>query len=197
MAQTRGISGLAVVLAATGGFLVYAGIRNVPLLAGLRELTSGQVPTPIPVDPTDVTFTAPGVAAGVSAAPGATGLAGLLGNVGLGGYSLGAVKPHVEQAAYAIGPRFGIRTVYGWAPGQYDHPKGLALDFMVSDLPGDAAKHKTIGDALAAFVLANAAALRVSYVIWYRRSWNPKRGTWAPYSGDSEHTDHVHVSFLP
>lgn len=104
-------------------------------------------------------------------------------------YTLGAVKPHVKAAAESIGPKFGIRTIYGWAPGQWDHPKGLALDFMTS--------HKPTGDALANYVVANASALGVTYVIWYRRVWNPRQG-WHKYtSTPNPHIDHVHVSFAP
>lgn len=40
-----GISGLAVAVTAVGGFLVYAGIKDVPLQEGLREILSGKTPT--------------------------------------------------------------------------------------------------------------------------------------------------------
>lgn len=105
-------------------------------------------------------------------------------------YALGAVKPHVKIAAEQLGTRFNVGTIYGWAPGQYDHPKGLALDFMVY-------RDKAKGDALAAYVVANAASLGITYVIWYRRIFSVARASegWRPYSGDSDHTDHVHVSF--
>lgn len=106
-------------------------------------------------------------------------------------YSLGAVKPWVKAAAEEVGPKFGIRTIYGWAPGKYEHPKGLALDFMISNLSNG----KAVGDALSAYLLANAKRLGIKYVIWNKRSWNPSRNTWAAYSGDSDHTDHVHASF--
>lgn len=188
---SQGISGVAVTVAAAGGFLVYAGIRNVPILDGLRDLAAGRLPAPRPPAPTKVTF---GDRAATGGGTGGTGSGSPQpgGQTGFGGrYSLGAVKSHVEAAAYDIGPRFGIKTIYGWAPGQYDHPKGLALDFMINNI----ANGKSVGDQLAAYVLANASRLRVSYVIWYRRSWNPGRGTWVPYSGASDHTDHVHVSF--
>jgi len=46
--RNAGISGLAVALATAGGFLVYAGIRDVPLLDGARELVQGKIPTPRP-----------------------------------------------------------------------------------------------------------------------------------------------------
>jgi hypothetical protein len=110
-------------------------------------------------------------------------------------YALGAVKPHVKTAGEQLGARFGIRTIYGWAPGKYDHPKGLALDFMITNIDNG----RAVGDALAAYVVANAASLGVTYVIWYRRIWSVARAGegWRPYSGDSDHTDHVHVSFAP
>ncbi len=45
MARGGGISGLAVFLATAGGFLVYVGIRNVPVRQGLREILKGEMPT--------------------------------------------------------------------------------------------------------------------------------------------------------
>jgi len=57
-----GISGLAVAVGSAGAFLVYAGIRNVPLLDGLRELARGQLPPARPPARTDVDFTGKGVA---------------------------------------------------------------------------------------------------------------------------------------
>lgn len=48
MPRGAGISGLAVALAAGGGFLVYAGLKDVPLLDGARELVQGKIPTPRP-----------------------------------------------------------------------------------------------------------------------------------------------------
>jgi hypothetical protein len=192
MAQSAGINAGAVTLAAAGGFLVYCGIRNVPVLPGLRDLAAGRLPAPRAAKVTDVSFTA--AAGAVGAAGGAIIAGGAVssgGGVNDGRYHLGAVKPDVTAAAYEVGPKFNIKTIYGWAPGQFDHPKGLALDFMINT-PG---LGKATGDALAGYVLANAGRLNVKYVIWYRRSWNPQRKTWVAYSGDSPHTDHVHVSF--
>lgn len=48
MAKGGGISGLAVAMATAGGFLVYIGVRNVPILQGLREILKGQTPTARP-----------------------------------------------------------------------------------------------------------------------------------------------------
>lgn len=105
-------------------------------------------------------------------------------------YNLGPVKPHVRAAAESVGPRFGISTIYGWrASDPYpDHPSGLALDFMTSSM--------ATGTALAQFLIDNAAALGIDYIIWNRRSWNSRRKTWATYTGSNPHTDHVHATFF-
>jgi hypothetical protein len=58
------------------------------------------------------------------------------------------------------------------------------------------------GDALAAWVQANAAEMNVLYIIWYKKVWYPRDGNipwsqWSPYSGSGVtggHYDHVHVS---
>lgn len=110
--------------------------------------------------------------------------------------ALGPVKPHVKVAAEALAARFGIKTMYGWRPVDPfpDHPSGLAVDFMISNLPNG----RAVGDSLAAYAIENSAALSVKYIIWYRRVWNSTRKTWVPYtSSPNPHTDHVHITFLP
>lgn len=106
---------------------------------------------------------------------------------------LGPVKPHVATAANMLAGRFGIKTMYGWRPvDQFpDHPSGLAVDFMISNLSNG----KSVGDALSAYVVQNYKALGVKYVIWYRQVWNPTQG-WHKYTSTSNpHTDHVHVTW--
>lgn len=109
---------------------------------------------------------------------------------------LGPVKPHVASAANMLAAKFGIKTMYGWRPvDQFpDHPSGLAVDFMISNLSNG----KAVGDALAAYVVANYKALGVKYVIWYRQVWNAERLSdgWHKYTSTSNpHTDHVHVTW--
>lgn len=111
---------------------------------------------------------------------------------GAGKYKLGAVKPHVANAANVIGSQFGIRTIYGYraqgsVPGSL-HPAGLALDLMVRG---------TTADQLAAYAVANHASFGITEVIWNRRIWTLRRQGegWRKYSGPSPHTDHVHLSF--
>lgn len=194
-----GINGGAVTLAAAGAFLVYAGIRNVPILDGLRDLAAGRLPAPRPRDPTKVSFaTTAGAQAGAAAgavSPGPQTLAQALAAAVRAGYkyTLGPVKDYVAQAAYEIGPKFNIKTIYGWAPGLYEHPLGRALDFMINT-PGLGA---SVGAAVATYAVANYQRLNVYYVIWNRQVWNSTKISqgWHKYTGTNPHTDHVHVSF--
>jgi hypothetical protein len=83
-----------------------------------------------------------------------------------------------------------------------EHPKGRACDFSAeqSTFGGVAAgEDKAYGTRLAAWCVANAEALGVLYVIWFRQVWMPGVG-WRKYSGvgdpSAEHTNHVHLSML-
>lgn len=109
------------------------------------------------------------------------------------GYDLGNVKPWVKAAANSLGKKFGIKDIGGWraqgsVPGSL-HPKGRAIDLMTSN--------KSVGQNLADFARANAKALGITEVIWNRKIWTTRRAKegWRPYSGPSDHTDHVHLSF--
>lgn len=185
MPSKAGISGLSVAVAAIGGFLVYAGIRDVPLIDGLREIISGKTPTGKQQKQT-AKFTS---AVSTGGAEIAQGLASA--------YSLGAVQPHVKQAANEIGPKFGIKTIYGWAPGLFDHPRGLALDFMIDNITNGV----SVGSSLAAYGIANKERLGVTYIIYNMQIASSKQNwAWRPYvtsirTGDWQHKHHVHMSF--
>lgn len=101
--------------------------------------------------------------------------------------------PWVTQAAHALAAMFGLRTVGGWRASDPfpDHPSGRALDLMINDIPNGAA----VGQRMADYLAANATSLGVDTLIWNRRSWNVRRGTWVPYTGTNPHTDHVHALF--
>lgn len=109
-------------------------------------------------------------------------------------YNLGPVKPWVESAAYLVGNKFGVKTIYGWRASDPfpDHPSGHALDFMITS--------KSQGQAIADYLQQNASALGVKYIIWNRQVWEangkPVAGWHAYTSTDNPHTDHVHVTFL-
>lgn len=110
--------------------------------------------------------------------------------------SLGPVRAHVRKHAEEISAFSGVTNVGGWravgsVPGS-DHPKGLALDFMV--------ENKAKGDQIAAYAIANEDRLDITYIIWYER-WRQNGKDWEPYthpSGSNDtlaHKDHVHLSF--
>ncbi|MGY1827779.1 LysM peptidoglycan-binding domain-containing protein [Blastococcus sp. SYSU DS0541] len=99
------------------------------------------------------------------------------------------VRPDVQEIAEV----HGVGTVLT-RPG-HSPTAGLAADFMVY---ADSAK----GDAVAQYVIDNAARLGVEYVIWEQRI----AGTWTGWawqgmedrgSPTANHMDHPHVAFLP
>jgi hypothetical protein len=92
----------------------------------------------------------------------------------------------------AVCNAFPSVTGYGGVRGGGgNHGAGRALDIMVSG---------STGDAIAAYVRANAARLGVTEVIWAQRIWTTQRASegWRPMSdrgsATANHYDHVHVS---
>ncbi len=117
-------------------------------------------------------------------------------------YPLGSgIQPNAAQVANSVGPMFKIKTVGGWRPGtdKYDqngHPAGLALDFMINDIPNDV----QTGQRLADYLKANAAKLSVKYIIYRQHIWSVARASegWRAMedrgSPTENHMDHVHLS---
>lgn len=104
-------------------------------------------------------------------------------------YNVGPVQPYIQYLADLIGTRFNLKSIGGYrkADDFRDHPSGNALDFMITS--------REQGDQIAQFLIDNHAAFGMKYIIWNRRTWNPTRGTWAPYTSTSNpHTDHVHFT---
>lgn len=126
--------------------------------------------------------------------------------------SIGNVKPHVMGVALDVGKRFDLATIYGIGTrsGPSDHPKGLALDFMVkaggglqigSEAQG---KHdRNTGDQVWNTMQHSWKEANVKYVIWQQRIWESPGDFSAgkkmeDRGGDTNnHYDHVHVSFMP
>ncbi|WP_430781154.1 coiled-coil domain-containing protein [Actinoplanes sp. G11-F43] len=82
--------------------------------------------------------------------------------------------------------------------GPFEHPKGRACDWSLQKSgfsSADSTKEMKYGNNLTAFLVRNADALGIYYVIWYKQIWFPASG-WKAYHGVSDHTDHVHVSML-
>lgn len=116
----------------------------------------------------------------------------IVGNKGGGGYNLGPTKPRVKAVAAEVGPKFGIKTVYGYANKPGYHGRGLALDFMTNNIRNG----KSVGDALAAYTWSRRGRYGINEQIWDRRIRTIARigEGWRSYSGPSDHTDHVHTS---
>ncbi len=100
--------------------------------------------------------------------------------------------PHVRPVVQEVTERFGVSTVHT-RPG-HSPTQGRAADFMVHS---DRAK----GDAVAQYVIDNAARFRVEYVIWRQRIYMVSSGTWRAMadrgSATANHMDHPHVAFRP
>ncbi|RKR88139.1 hypothetical protein BDK92_2446 [Micromonospora pisi] len=82
--------------------------------------------------------------------------------------------------------------------GPFEHPKGRACDWSLLKsgfAPASTNAQRLYGNNLTAFLVRNADRLGILYVIWYRQIWFPATG-WQSYSGESDHTDHVHMSML-
>lgn len=84
-----------------------------------------------------------------------------------------------------------------------EHPKGRACDFSAQKdgFGGIAAgDDKAYGTRLAAWGIANAQALGIMYVIWFKQIWMPGIG-WRAYTTEccdpsGAHENHVHISVL-
>ena len=107
----------------------------------------------------------------------------------------------VKQAFPAISSIGGRRAASSPTCRFSDHCTGLAVDLMIprwNSRDGNA-----YGWRVARWVQAHASQLRVKYIIWDARKWNPSAGSgWRPYRhpyGNSNptlsHRNHVHVSF--
>jgi hypothetical protein len=92
----------------------------------------------------------------------------------------------------AVCAAFPALSSYGGYDPHGEHADGRAIDFMVTD--------SSLGQAVADWVRANAAALHVYDVIWSQHIWTPERSSegWR-YMSDrgsatANHYDHVHVA---
>ncbi len=107
MTTSSGISGLAVAGAAVGGFLIYAGIKDVDTIQGLREIISGKTPVGRPQKSTAVFGGRGSAAVGESAAVAAS----------QAGSSAGGGTPLIEEARKHLGKKYVFGSV---GPNTFD-----------------------------------------------------------------------------
>lgn len=138
------------------------------------------------------------------AAPYTGGTGGCLPDpTGTGGCVTPATAWMIAQTRLAFGALPGsCWDEHAWNPDS-DHPDGRACDWTFGQLgsfPGPEDTRR--GWLVAEWYRANAAALRISYVIWQGQVWIPRSG-WTRYGGGGVydptdptggHYDHVHVS---
>ena len=127
------------------------------------------------------------VASSAGAAPAAGGSTSTYAAAGAG---LGLV-PAAAAVYSAVRSTFGITNIGGMRPGDWgDHGTGHAIDVMITS--------SAQGDAVANYILANAGAFGIKYVIWQQRIWMPSTGSWKLMedrgSPTQNHMDHVHIS---
>ncbi len=74
------------------------------------------------------------------------------------------------------------------------HGTGRALDIMISTVGGKA--NGAVGDRIANWLVENAQAIGVQYLIWNRVRWSGGYAAGrkvAPYTGPNPHIDHIHA----
>jgi peptidoglycan hydrolase-like protein with peptidoglycan-binding domain len=105
-------------------------------------------------------------------------------------------------ATYKRGTDGGITRPCGEG-GTSEHKEGRAWDWM---LDVHNAQDAAVAGAVLQFLLApgphgepawNARRFGIMYIIWDGQIWGAYRPAdgWRPYTGASEHTDHIHFSF--
>ncbi len=90
---------------------------------------------------------------------------------------------------------FSCRAIVGRPTQASVHSTGRALDIMLP-VGFRAEANNLEGDPIGNFLVANADALGVQFVIWDRTSWGGHRSPGAKeryYSGAHPHNDHLHV----
>lgn len=186
-ARRPGLSGIAVAFLGLGTYLVWAGIRDVAPLDGLRSVLRGEVP---PSRSPGTPYGGPsaeeaGADEDDSAAAPASSRGGRRGGCGgpLGLCGFAALAYPVLKG------RFGNLEMGGYrdkgSVANSDHPFGKAIDIMTTD-----------NNTAQSIIRTARATVGLKYWIWDNQiasspSWNPR-----PYDGPSPHTDHVHLSYI-
>ena len=77
------------------------------------------------------------------------------------------------------------------------HGTGRAIDIMIPMKAGDA--DNATGDRIANYLVQNAKAIGVQFIIWDRNDWGASRALpkLRSYGGPNPHKDHIHVELTP
>lgn len=89
---------------------------------------------------------------------------------------------------------YDCRPIVGDDSSMSVHGTGRALDLMIPLDGGDA--DNDLGDPAGNFLVENAQAIGIQYVIWDRWSWRADRDVGAKgksYGGANPHIDHLHI----
>lgn len=99
-------------------------------------------------------------------------------------------------STYKTGVSAGIVRACG-VGGTSEHKEGRAWDWHVPSTTKDRATAQHVVNWLTANHGEMARRFGIEYVIWNKHIWGVYRMAdgWRPYSGESDHTDHVHFSF--
>ena len=100
---------------------------------------------------------------------------------------------HFPQA-YSIGG-YSCRSINGDSSKMSVHGTGRALDIMIHTV-GGAQADNDLGDPIGNFLIENAEAIGIQYIIWDLYTWNgekPAGSKSKDYGGAHPHNDHLHV----
>lgn len=179
---SKGVAGSAVLLGTAGLYLVYAGVKDVPLIDGLRDIVRGKAPKGAPKFPY-----VPKIAEALANMPASTGVtatgsAFVQGDYGLAGDALRGfheLRPLIPEGTVLHG-----RGARPNNPSS-DHPHGYALDIMTRD------------KAFANRIIARFKTTKnAHYWIFNGRLGDADRA-WISYAYTKfgGHYDHVHLSW--
>jgi MYXO-CTERM domain-containing protein len=89
---------------------------------------------------------------------------------------------------------YSCRPINGSPSKMSVHATGRALDIMLHTIDGEA--DNDIGDPIGNWLIENAEAIGIQYIIWDLYSWNASRDPGIkdkPYGGAHPHDDHLHI----